>query len=82
MGEYIRKELEKLELDRIRSVRGMGLMIGIELKEKAGPYLKPLMDRGVLVLLAGGTVLRLLPPLVITEEEIDVVVAALAEVLA
>ena len=82
LGKYAMEQLSLLESDRIRTVRGRGLMIGIELKEKAGPYLQPLMDRGILVLLAGSTVIRLLPPLVITKEEIDSVVSAIAEVLA
>jgi acetylornithine/succinyldiaminopimelate/putrescine aminotransferase len=56
-------------------------MLGIELKEKAGPYVQHLMEKGVIVLLAGATVIRLLPPLVITREEIDTVLSALREVL-
>ena len=56
-------------------------MIGIELKEKAGPYVQKLMEKGVIVLLAGATVIRLLPPLVITKEEIDTVVQALKDTL-
>ena len=56
-------------------------MMGIELKEKAGPYVQPLMEKGVIVLLAGATVIRLLPPLVITREEIDQALKALQEVL-
>ena len=59
----------------------MGLMIGVELKEKAGSYVQQLMEKGVIVLLAGATVIRLLPPLVISREEIDRVVAAFKEVL-
>ena len=59
----------------------MGLMIGIELKEKAGPYVQQLMEKGVIALLAGATVIRLLPPLVISREEIDTVAAAFKEVL-
>jgi acetylornithine/LysW-gamma-L-lysine aminotransferase len=57
-------------------------MLGIELKEKAGPIAQAMMQEGVLVLLAGTTVLRFLPPLVITREEVDAVVAALGKVLA
>jgi acetylornithine/LysW-gamma-L-lysine aminotransferase len=57
-------------------------MIGLELKEKAGPYVQKLMDKGVIALLAGATVIRLLPPLVISKEEIDTVVKALRDVLA
>jgi acetylornithine/succinyldiaminopimelate/putrescine aminotransferase len=56
-------------------------MLGIELKEKAGPYVQKLMEKGVIVLLAGATMIRLLPPLVISREEIDTVVEALKEVL-
>ena len=66
----------------VREVRGLGLMLGIELREKAGRYLKALMDdHGVLALPAGSNVLRLLPPLVISEEEIEIGVQAIASVL-
>jgi len=73
--------LKALPGDKIREVRGLGLMIGIELKEKAGPYVQALMEKGVIVLLAGANVIRLLPPLVITKEEIDQALKALQEVL-
>jgi acetylornithine/LysW-gamma-L-lysine aminotransferase len=81
LGDYFQKQLRLIESKRIREVRGLGLMIGVELKEKAGPYVQQLMEKGVIVLLAGATVIRLLPPLVITREEIDTVVKALKEVL-
>jgi acetylornithine/LysW-gamma-L-lysine aminotransferase len=63
-------------------VRGLGLMVGIEIKKKVAPYLQALMEKGVLALPAGMTVIRLLPPLVITHDQIDRVVATLQEVLA
>jgi len=81
LGNYFLQELRNIESSKIREIRGLGLMLGIELKEKAGPYVHKLMEKGVIVLLAGATVIRLLPPLVITKEEIDTVVAALKEVL-
>jgi len=81
LGEYFLGKLHELESSKIREVRGLGLMLGIELKEKAGPYVQTLMEKGIIVLLAGATVIRLLPPLVITREEIDTVVAALQETL-
>lgn len=81
LGTYFMEGLKGLKSDKIREVRGLGLMIGIELKEKAGPYVQALMDKGVIVLLAGATVIRLLPPLVITKEEIDQALKALQEVL-
>jgi acetylornithine/LysW-gamma-L-lysine aminotransferase len=56
-------------------------MIGIELKRKVAPYLRALQERRILALNAGMNVLRLLPPLVITEEQIERLLEALAEVL-
>lgn len=66
---------------RVRAVRQMGLMIGIELRERCRPHLERLMENGVLALPAGSTVIRLLPPLVITEAQVDEVVEALVRVL-
>jgi acetylornithine/succinyldiaminopimelate/putrescine aminotransferase len=57
-------------------------MIGIELKEKGQEYIRCLQEMGVLVLPAGATVIRLLPPLTISYEELDTVIAKLIEVLA
>jgi len=81
LGDYFRQELERIASGKIREIRGLGLMLGVELKEKAGPYVHQLMEKGVIVLLAGATVIRLLPPLVITREEIDMVVGAMKDVL-
>jgi acetylornithine/LysW-gamma-L-lysine aminotransferase len=81
LGGYFLQELRRIESAKIREIRGLGLMLGIELKEKAGPYVQKLMEKGVIVLLAGATVIRLLPPLVITREEIDTVVQALKDTL-
>ncbi len=65
----------------IREVRGLGLMIGVELKQKVTPYLMALMERGVLALPAGLNVLRLLPPLVIEKSDLDVVADQIEYVL-
>ncbi|MBI4736319.1 MAG: acetylornithine/succinylornithine family transaminase [candidate division NC10 bacterium] len=81
-GGHFMERLRGIRSPRIREVRGLGLMIGVELKEKAGPIAQAMLQEGVLVLLAGSTVLRFLPPLVITRDEIDAVVSALAKVLA
>lgn len=81
LGNYLIEQLRGLQSKKIRDVRGLGLMIGIELKEKAGPYVLRLMEKGVIALLAGATVIRLLPPLVISKEDIDTVVSALEEIL-
>lgn len=80
-GEYFMEKLKAIRSPLIREVRGLGLMIGVELKQKVAPYLKALQDRRILALNAGMTVIRFLPPLVITYEQLDRVVAALADVL-
>jgi len=80
-GDYFMQQLRAIGSSRIREIRGLGLMIGVELKEKAGAFAQAMLREGVLVLLAGTTVLRFLPPLVITREQINTVVSALARVL-
>lgn len=81
-GAYFVRRLREIESPRIREIRGLGLMIGIEMKDKAGPVAQALMQEGVLALLAGTTVLRFLPPLVITREQVDRAVESLTHVLA
>lgn len=81
-GAYLLDKLKQIESPNIREVRGVGLMIGIELKHKVAPYLKALQEKKIIALNAGMTVIRLLPPLVITYEQIDILVNALTEVLA
>ena len=80
-GAYLCDRLREINSPIIREVRGKGLMIGIELKGKVAPYIKELQERKVLVLNAGMTVIRLLPPLVITYDQIDHLVGVLTEVL-
>ncbi len=67
---------------KVREVRGLGLLAGIELRENAGPTLRALQEQGVLALGAGPTVVRYLPPLVITEAQIGQVLEATAIALA
>ncbi len=80
-GEYFVKKVRDLGLSKVREVRNLGLMIGLELKEKVGPFLAEFQKEGIIVLPAGKTVLRLLPPLVISNEELDIVVEKLVKVL-
>jgi len=84
VGEHLRARLDALAADepRIREVRGLGLMLGVELKEKAAPVLAALEARGVLAINAGATVIRFVPPLVISEAEADEAVEALRGALA
>ena len=81
-GAYLIDKLRRIESPNIREVRGLGLMIGIELKQKVAPYIKALQERRIIVLNAGMTVIRLLPPLVISYRQIDHLVEVLNEVLA
>jgi acetylornithine/LysW-gamma-L-lysine aminotransferase len=81
-GAQLMGGLRAIPSDRIREVRGLGLLVGVELKENAAGALRALQDEGVLALGAGPTVVRFLPPLVISEEEIDRVLAASAKAFA
>ncbi|MDE3194165.1 MAG: aspartate aminotransferase family protein [Chloroflexota bacterium] len=80
-GEQLLDGLRGIESPRVREVRGLGLLCGVELKENAGPTIKALQDGGVLALGAGPTVVRYLPPLVISAEQIERVLAATAAAL-
>ncbi len=82
VGAYFLNRLRSLASPLLREVRGMGLMIGVELKQKVAPVLQGLLERGVLALPAGMTVIRFLPPLVISRAQVDQVVEALAGALA
>ncbi|PVX26779.1 MAG: aspartate aminotransferase family protein [Candidatus Bathyarchaeum sp.] len=84
LGKYFRGKLEALaeKYNIIREVRGLGLMLGMEMRFDVYNILIGCMERGVLVLDAGRNVVRFLPPLVITKQQIDRVVEVLDEVLA
>jgi acetylornithine/LysW-gamma-L-lysine aminotransferase len=81
LGERLMSGLRTIPSPRMREVRGLGLMVGVELRGKAGPFLARLAERGVLALAAGATVMRFLPPLVISEEDVDTVVEQVTAVL-
>lgn len=80
-GEYFTEKLKKHPLRKIQEIRGLGLMIGIELKGPAAPLISMLLEKGVLVFPAGANVIRVLPPLTITYEDLDFVIEKLVEVL-
>ena len=81
LGTALMLSLRSANLPGVREVRGLGLLIGLELKAKVTPVLQALQARGVLALPAGNTVLRLLPPLVISEEDLECVQHAISEAL-
>jgi acetylornithine/N-succinyldiaminopimelate aminotransferase len=82
-AEYLKKKLDDLvrSLPAVREIRQKGLMVGIELDEPAAPFIRQLLENGLVVLPAGEKVLRLLPPLIVSEEEIDQAVSVLHQTL-
>ncbi len=82
LGEWMLNRLRQIDSPLIREVRGLGLIIGVELKQKVAPYIQAMTEQGVLVLNAGMNVIRLLPPLVIEQEQLERVAQALETVLA
>jgi len=64
---------------RVRDIRGRGLMIGIELDRAAGPVQSQCMENGIIVNATAGSVVRLLPPLIIDREQAEMIVAAVCE---
>lgn len=83
MGGYFKEELEKLALkyDFIREVRGMGLILGMELDRPGAPIVTVCMKEGFLINCVQENVLRFLPPLIVKKEEIDLLIEVLDRVL-
>ena len=82
VGKYFIEQLKTIDSPVIREVRGLGLMIAVELKTKNTKYTKDLQDKGVIVIPTGATVLRFLPPLIFTKKDVDEVIVIVREVLA
>jgi LysW-gamma-L-lysine/LysW-L-ornithine aminotransferase len=81
LGEWLLDQLRTLEIAQIREVRGLGLMVGIELRGRVTPVLQTLQQLGVLALPAGLNVLRFLPPLIVTQGELERMVGAVNRAL-
>jgi acetylornithine/LysW-gamma-L-lysine aminotransferase len=83
IGGYFKAKLEELQAKYkiVKEVRGLGLMLGMELRYDVRNIILKTMERGVLILDAGRNVLRFLPPLVIEQEQIDKTIAVLDEVI-
>lgn len=81
LGNACVAELQSARLKAVKEIRHRGLMIGIALNAKVAPALQSLADRGVLALPAGPKVLRLLPPLVISESQMQEATIKVIEVL-
>ncbi len=80
MGNYFLNELKKLKHPKIIETRGIGLMLGIELRENATFVLKALQQNHIIAIPAGSNVVRFLPPYLITEKEIDRLIEALKRI--
>ncbi|RLD23361.1 MAG: hypothetical protein DRI70_09500 [Bacteroidetes bacterium] len=80
-GNYFAEKFPADELEIVKELRYSGLMIGIELKEESKPFIKKLQTMGVLAIPAGVKVLRLLPPITISYEELDEVIEKIVLVL-
>ena len=84
-GEYFKNELRKLQEkypDKVTDVRGCGLMLGMEVAGEGKPIVESCQENHVIVNCTAGNVIRIVPPLIISKEEIDIVVAALDKALA
>ena len=83
IGGYFKAKLEELQAKYkiVKDVRGLGLMLGMELRYDVRNIILKTMEKGVLILDAGRNVLRFLPPLVIEKEQIDKAVSVLDEVI-
>jgi predicted acetylornithine/succinylornithine family transaminase len=74
IGKYFMNKLEKLKKDfpaTIIDVRGLGLLLGLELTQAGGPVVEACAKRGILINCVSGNVLRFTPPLIVVEKEID-----------
>jgi len=82
MGDYFISELEEIKkkFPFVKEVRGKGLILGIELKIDGSSMVKEMLKRKILINCTMGNVLRFLPPLIVTKEEVDRVVKTLGEV--
>ncbi|GAB6947652.1 aspartate aminotransferase family protein [Vulcanisaeta sp. JCM 16161] len=83
MGDRFMRILED-ELSGLKTVlrvKGMGLMLGVELRKRADPYVDKLIGMGLLTSVAGGTTVRLLPPYCITDEDLEMAIRALKNAL-
>ena len=80
-GEYVKSEIASWKLPIVKEVRGLGLMIGAAVTVSHKEAVKKCLENGLMMLTAGKDVLRMLPPLTITYDEIDKGLAILKKVL-
>lgn len=83
VSEYLIEKLDELveKYDFIKERRGLGLMIGLEFTHPVKPYLQKALDKGLVLINAGPNVIRMLPPFIITEENVDEMIEILESVI-
>jgi acetylornithine/N-succinyldiaminopimelate aminotransferase len=80
-GDYLKDLLAELNSPHIKEVRGEGLLVGVEMDIEVGPIVEKAYDKGVILVSAGANVLRFVPPLIITKEELAQAVQAVGDIL-
>lgn len=82
VGGYLINRLKELKkgFDFIKDIRGMGLLIGMELDFDAGDIVKKCMEKGILINYTNGNILRFIPPLTVTEDEVDILINTLSDI--
>jgi acetylornithine/LysW-gamma-L-lysine aminotransferase len=78
-GERFQERIRDIGLPQIREIRGRGMLQAVELKKPVTPVIKAMQENGVLVLPAGGTVIRFLPSILIEDAQLDEGIEALAD---
>ena len=84
VGEYLAEKLDELveKYDCIETRRGLGLMQGLVFKDSVAPIIQKALDKGMIIINAGTNIIRFIPPLIITKEHVDEMVAILEACLA
>jgi predicted acetylornithine/succinylornithine family transaminase len=80
-GAYLQHRLQTLESELVADVRGIGLMVGLELKTAVAPLVAAARDKGLMLVGAGDNVIRFVPPLIVNREQIDEAIAIVAACL-
>ena len=84
VGEYLAEKLDELveKYECIETRRGLGLMQGLVFKDSVAPIIQKALDKGMIIINAGTNIIRFIPPLIITKEHVDEMVAILEACLA
>jgi len=82
MGDYLVQQFEEqfADVEGVKHIRGLGLMIGIELDRDCGELVKAALDNKLLINVTAGKVIRLLPPIIITQDQADEIVRIIVKI--